>query len=128
VIEPGYMSVTLPTQQKQFKLFASQTQKLGSLKALVAEVEKNNISLESISDKSDKTNRNSTHGFQSLKKQRISSTVKRSYGMSDNKQTDLKMPHMQLKFVTVNMLSLRLLTIDLSNNKIVALPNEIVLI
>jgi hypothetical protein len=88
------MSVTLPVQQKQFKLFASQTQKFGSLKTLLAGADEKNVSLESISDQSDKTNRNSTHGFKSLKKQRISSTVKRTYGISDNKQTDLKMPDM----------------------------------
>ena len=90
------MSVTQPVQQQRHRnFFASQTQRVGSLKALLAGAdEKKNNSSESISDNSDKTNRQSTHGFQSLKKQRMSAGVKKSYGLSDNKQTELKMPNM----------------------------------
>ena len=50
----------------------------------------------------------------------------RKYHLDQNAAlTDLKMPRINLKFVSINLFSKNLLNIDLSENKISSLPEEI---
>ena len=50
----------------------------------------------------------------------------RRYHIDQNSQlTDLKMPRINLKFVSLNLFSKNLINIDLSENKIKSLPQEI---
>jgi Leucine-rich repeat (LRR) protein len=50
---------------------------------------------------------------------------KKTYAISQNKQADLKLTNLKLKFVSVNMFSAGLQTIELSHNQLLVLPHEI---